>query len=798
MQPTSEKFRRLTKIFFAGLLLGAISCKGSTPGTDGGTLTDGGQKSDAALPLESPTFPNAFVVITDPTGQIAITTDQAEITVSGRVVGDITSLAYTLASEASPEKQGTIDIKTKWEFTEQLVAGDNVITVTAIDKEANETQDSLTVTYNPAFPMGTPTTTPAQIIKGAGTSILFAIEFKDIYDLVEDTTKVVVVDEKGVPTGEEIVALKDDGTNGDEFEGDWVFSAKALIDDSEDKVYSLRIVADTDGENGSRVAYSEVFTVEVISPFATEEVDDLETTSDLVANKYEEYAKTLNSEEAAAKAVDDLLQNAQVEEAGVSPTGYTIWWRMKNGANAAFNFYPLGTKGTCNQPPDPVKNVSKSTAILLEPYQEEFGTEAEIDQIETLLKGAICPAYDPILKKEDANATLDDFRKMDEYGVVVISSHGGVWKNEVFFSTEVKIERTHLTDPNSQYLRDYRAQPPRLTWTSHRVGSQTVYHWALLPAFVYHYNTKFPKNAIVHSATCSGAKNQTMAAAFLAGGAEIYSGFTNTVSNVYGLAIIVSYFRALVQGQTVKEAWNTARREAGKVDPKYTSTQFVYTPASPGDITLIEPCYGYTMITDRREYVFSGSANKKEESNTYYYSSDKVIKSPYDPFGNTFVLQNVHKTCSFDFVETSTLPNGGPIRKESGVGALTENHIAKPDFQDFDPEARYGVVKFVINREANEVQFYPTPEGACWNHDDWVLRTVTSYAFSHPETFQEMGTCSFWGGIADIPGYNNDSDYILFTSPNVQITDKHISGSMAVSNDEGEGQISFYYEIAPK
>jgi hypothetical protein len=52
--------------------------------------------------------------------------------------------------------------------------------------------------------------------------------------------------------------------------------------------------------------------------------------------------------------------------------------------------------------------------------------------------------------------------------------------------------------------------------------------------------------------------------------------------------------------------------------------------------------------------------------------------------------------------------------------------------------------------------------------------------------------------MAGVPGYNNDSDYILITPPAVEITDEHVKGTLAVSNDDGTGTLEFFYKLAPE
>ncbi len=786
------------------ILLGGLSCGDDddptvdrgVPATD--SLTD--SLTDASLPPPPPApFPAAFVVITAPTGRASLTTDLQEITVGGIGAGEITKLEYTITGESGPSSSGAIDLLERWLFTAQLNPGDNVVMVTATDAETHEMQDSLIVTVNPGLSMGRPAVTPEAVINSAATPILFSVKIEDTSNLVAGTVKVVTVDPAGQPTGPVLTDLADEGLNGDAMAGDGIYSALATVDDSADQSYQLRVTADTSGAGGPRTAYSEIFTVAVISPLSTEEVEALEATSALAADRYKEYSQTMDREAAAARVAEDLKAHAEVADAGVSPTGYTIWWEMQSGAPVAFSFYPPGTKGSCSDPPRPAPHIPQSNAMLLEPFQLEFGAEAEINRVESILQGAICPSYEPIEKRPNSQATLAEFRKMDNYGVVVISSHGTVWRNEVTIMSEDKIKPSHLTDPASPYLADFRATPPRLTWDNHEVAGVTAKYWTLLPEFVYHHNTGFPENAIVHSATCSGAQNSTMAAAFLAGGAEVYSGFTNTVSNVYGLNIIVEYFQALVNGKNVKGAWEHARRMAGNHDPSYPSTQFVYTPSGSGTISLISPCHGYTRIIDSRDYVFGGDANSREVAETVYFSSDKVIKSPYDPRGHVFLLESVHRTCRFKFEKFSTLPGGGLTRESEGTGEQAETYLAGPDNPfDFDPDARYAIMKLVIDREAGSVQIYPVPQGACASRDDWVLHTNTSYAFSTPESFTEMGGCSFWGGIASYPGFNSLSDSILVTAPHVEITDAFVKGSLPIENDAGTATLEFYYELVPK
>ncbi len=183
--------------------------------------------------------------------------------------------------------------------------------------------------------------------------------------------------------------------------------------------------------------------------------------------------------------------------------------------------------------------------MLYAPNWQEFngwGTEF-LDNVNTILENSDCPDFDVSYVK-DAAADLATLTTLDEYGLIVIHTHGGVDKdNNVIFLTGEEVEY-NLLDV--------------LDWMLGRIAPITFKgksKWVAKPSYITAYNDNFP-NSIVYNGSCESAFNNTMSNAFLNKGANTYFGFDQTVKSWFDRDMANDLFPKLInEGKTTGEAF---------------------------------------------------------------------------------------------------------------------------------------------------------------------------------------------------------------------------------------------------
>jgi hypothetical protein len=189
-------------------------------------------------------------------------------------------------------------------------------------------------------------------------------------------------------------------------------------------------------------------------------------------------------------------------------------------------------------------------ALLLSPYYWQFRGDDDYWGAWQPIKNSVCPSFDKTQKfnlvQGNQNITPEDFKNLNNYGVVIISTHGDNWYNGLFslwedlFGDETKdpSKTLWLADNNSVVimLTGYELTAAnRATYESdlrqHRlvVASGTL---AITPRFISAYNNSFP-NSVVWLGACRSAYNSSMADAFTAKGANFVLGFSDYVASSY-------------------------------------------------------------------------------------------------------------------------------------------------------------------------------------------------------------------------------------------------------------------------
>lgn len=514
------------------------------------------------------------ITITSPTAEFSYLSQENTISIKGSASDDVgvTSVKWTNDQGGSGDAQGT----ESWEANDlTLVNGDNLFTFTSKDAAGKSSSSTLLVTYNEYYTfVGPPNISPDGFFVNTATQVFIKVTLLGAQNVVANSVKLVKVDESGTIL-EEVCELFDDGDlagHGDDILGDGVFGNIQYITEENPTDIFYRVTIMT-LENGAEVeSFSEIKTVSVVDEITEDEVTEIFNAQIEADAKFQELAQSLSQEEAVTQAVDYINSISNVTASGVTASG-DIWIDYDYGLtgmvitteddNEGFGGTPDGKK-RANTVTLPLNKQSRGTnanynkgslenenvvldndVMLYAPNWEEFnswGTEF-LDNVNTLLENSSCPNFNVTYAK-NAAADLATITTFDEYGLIVIHTHGGVDKdNNVMFLTGESVDYNILDV---------------LDWMLGRIMPITFKgksKWVAKPSYITAYNDNFP-NSIVYNGSCESAFNNTMSNAFLNEGANTYYGFDQTVKSVFDRDMANDLFPKLINdGKSTGEAF---------------------------------------------------------------------------------------------------------------------------------------------------------------------------------------------------------------------------------------------------
>ncbi len=567
--------------------------------------SDGDKEDIATIKIESK--PISSIVITLPTLNESYATTNDIITLAGNISGHIISVKVVNAS-TNKEYQATLESGLFTAENIELQQGDNLIKVIGIDSLGEEFQDTLTVTYNPEIEfLSNLVLTPDVAFVNETSSITARVAIAQNTNISE--VKLFKVDENNNPV-EEIAILYDDGnvSNGDDIAGDGVYSAKFTINPNEEKVVKYRVVVDNK-------AYSTVTSLTIISHITDEQIT---TAKQVMIDALNTLPETAISEEEVNQAIDFLIytlkNNSNVSKVEVSPKGNYIEIVTKDGIYEAISFSYVNneigvqTKGEVRNPHAVPNDFYKTSlfyyekpkdfirlqlankliaqdlnnseifigsynVIYLEPYAFQFGT----------FNRNIFKDYSEFMVTylENYDVTVETFKNLDNYGIIIINSHGG-W-GSVFLTGQKATDEL-----KKKYEKDIKAG--RLVidkkvvlvkdggglWTFKWDKEEETDVFVITYKFIQHYyqNKKLP-DSLIYLGMCEGLERNYLVDAFISAGAKTVVGYTDTVWANYDEGIFEAFFNSLLSGKTVKEAVNDARNVMGENDEIWMQDQIL-------------------------------------------------------------------------------------------------------------------------------------------------------------------------------------------------------------------------------
>ncbi|MCB1872846.1 MAG: hypothetical protein KDI49_12735 [Gammaproteobacteria bacterium] len=326
---------------------------------------------------------------------------------------------------------------------------------------------------------------------------------------------------------------------GDEIEGDGVFAFRKTYEMQMPGKIHLRIKVDVDGE----ILYSEAFQLITFTPISDDEAAAINVGQTDAEQLYRQLVPSIGEQEAMAQVVAYLKELPQVEDAGISDGGASIWVEYTNGMEGVILTNPPGTRGgaalfspnaqiTSTGMNIPVTaalsgnaQVQSKRVLLLSPFRDEFGSTDEGTVLKALYENhntnSGCPKYD-IVYLENSQVGVGSFKALGSYGIVHIATHGTVSNGRVVVLTKAST--------STQNLQTYQSdlQNGRLITASTSTGT-----WlAATPKFFTYYIQTMPSTLVFFS-SCYSTFNNSLSSVLLGKGAKSYLGFSHVVPSSF-------------------------------------------------------------------------------------------------------------------------------------------------------------------------------------------------------------------------------------------------------------------------
>lgn len=573
------------------------------------------------------------VSITSPTSDEAIATAQSSLTLSGSAGQHIATVTLNNKTTGSTY-DGALDGSGSFSIDNIILqSGDNLLEVVGMDNTGVITKDTLLVTYNQNVNfLSSPTFSEDSGFINEDVEIVVSIAIEENQNIVSDGVKLTELDSNGSIVSGDVATLYDNGdvANGDDIAGDGVYSSKLTFNKSEAGIYNYRISANT-----GVTEYSSPVYLTVLKPLTDQEIQSAdEATGTAFTNNFPAVGSQFTQSEFDIykdEILAELLSLSDVVDAQLASDGNSIVVEFSSGLIHTIDFVYADSKSggrsdsytrklstsvqpeISYQPSSLNSNLSympmmkAATAVVssktetdnssigsyrtlaLSPFKWQFDPYDDIDGAYVKIQNSSTPSFSASSPIIDYDVTVEHFKNLSQYGVVVVSSHGGLeGSNPVIYTGEEATSEKQKT-----YQKDIVAK--RLM-VSHKItilvedggflwfdSEEQKEVFKIAPTFITQYNKNMP-NTLVYMSICQGASTDGLANAFINAGAGAFIGYTDVVKASYAYNAGKTFFDSMIDGKTVKEAVKDATDAHGLNDGDSTPAAFVY--RGNGDLVL--------------------------------------------------------------------------------------------------------------------------------------------------------------------------------------------------------------------
>lgn len=395
--------------------------------------------------------------------------------------------------------------------------------------------------------------TPTAVEVGVQVTIQFAAQVPPSLIPGLQSLRVFAIDDFGLPTGGALATLVDTGAAaaGDDIAGDGVFSARVPFASA--VPLQARLGAIITLPYGDRVSNIVPFTV--FEPLTEAQVATILSGEAASQSAWDAHLATLgDTPEARAATVADILAQPGVVDAGIAADGLSIYTIYESGVEGGLMLNAPGTKGSGKPRVRPTSHgvppallrlperfggigapstavgfassprIGNGKVLVWAPYHSEFAAE---DQVYVdVLGSSVCPPLE-LTVLHDAAASVDAAKHFNEYGTIVISTHG---------ATDQDGQMNLLTGTEATQFAMFEhsallhVQPRQLVVKSGRL--------ALKPGFFATFAAPAYPDSLVYISACTDASRiEQVADVLLSTGAQTVIPFDNTVSSDFASGV---------------------------------------------------------------------------------------------------------------------------------------------------------------------------------------------------------------------------------------------------------------------
>jgi len=524
-----------------------------------------------------------------------------------RTSGQIPAIRWRL--KATPGVAGAVT-PAAGEFSAEvpLADGDNVIEVWADDGQAQPIVFSKSVTRNaaPAFDGALQLSHDVAYVNES-RQVIARVALRS--DLVDATSvRLLRVEADGSET--EIGSLADGGNlnMGDDIEGDGVYSARFDVAASAKGSVLYRVKARLAG--AATEARSEKRSVKIAERLTDSQFSAMLQKQGAGTDRL--ISAAAGGEAALRSAVTALVAELSADpEVGVAApneTGLAVSVVYRNGVAAVIGTPAAGTKGGAvafagasrGFAPQPavavqrpykahckrtvgksameralgvdangVPTIGSNRVYALAANYSQWGDNDDVPAIAAALMDEGCLDVNYKRTTVAGQGSVEDFKNLGDYGLVLVSSHGDTHFTVAGFSLfSAGLPLFEGWAPSSAQVVIYSnmtATPAARAEYEDDLQSGRLVLWGsmfgVMPSFIQHHAGTLP-DSIIYMSICRGTWNDSMANAFLARGAKAYLGYSDYVGVEFTVDVGTQLFEALLApGQSMEEAFVAGRVE---------------------------------------------------------------------------------------------------------------------------------------------------------------------------------------------------------------------------------------------
>lgn len=359
----------------------------------------------------------------------------------------------------------------------------------------------------------------------------------------------------------------------DEFSNDGVYTCRIYINTSSENNLSFTVVI-----NDNEEAKSNNLAINWVEKMNDTQISNMQTVdsqlsnvvdSDSFENLSDEEKKEIVSEKIETLKQNSLIvTNSVVFDEGTSTftfvyeSGALGAIALKEWINSSEQEYPDLDNSQFN-------NSTAADAIILWSFDQLW----DVDAIRSPYYNELVESWNSrgLNTTLDKDVTVDDYKNLSSYEVIVLSAHGAYYKYRVGNSRTRTIPGIILSEEVSREKDALYANDLSM----HRIAKVTLIggtKYVILPAFwEYYYGGGKLDGSFIVSESCeffgdARQEDKIMANAMLGAAAESVVGFRNSAILTYSRDFMSAFVLGLIEGKTSEEAFEFAKQTSGEND----------------------------------------------------------------------------------------------------------------------------------------------------------------------------------------------------------------------------------------